>query len=335
VQLSPLTCPFDRIGVPYLDEFKDPDGSNVTTSYRWKNPYEMTPEDLTGEGQIYKYGPFENSLQYMTSNLDEAWPSTPYPDAEDDPERQNKIYGIRKILDIIYAHPTIAFSKKDPTGAAEKETFVLRHPDLDMQNILVDDSGNVVGILDWEGCLAVPRCVGYASVPDFLRRDWLKGYSLQERPHMTTWQLDHYRKVYADAMMETGAPDAKYAAKSAMYRAIVDAVSQGSPMDLIHKICAHIPVLRLADIEELEELLGKGWPQAEEYLRAEIGKLLEPDTPATRTGEPDTPMTGTDDTTTPRSQRPLVFTYGQNGELQEIKVEEEEEDEEMEVGASE
>jgi hypothetical protein len=152
---------------------------------------------------------------------------------------------------------------------------------------------------------------------------------------MTTWQLDHYRKVYADAMMETGAPDAKYAAKSAMYRAIVDAVSQGSPMDLIHKICAHIPGLRLADIEELEELLGKGWPQAEEYLRAEIGKLLEPDTPATRTGERDTPMTGTDDNTTPRSQRPLVSTYGENGELQEIKVEEEEEDEEMDVGASE
>jgi hypothetical protein len=309
---------FDSIGAPKMCDFSTDEDSGITTSYRWKNPYEMTPEHLTSKGQIYKYGPFESSLRYMTSKLDEAWPSTPYPDAEDDPEWQNKIYGIRKILDIIYAHPTIAFSKKDPTDVAEKETFVLRHPDLDMQNILVDDSGNVVGILDWEGCLAVPRCVGYASVPDFLRRDWLKGYSPQERPHMTTWQLDHYRKVYSDAMLETGAPDAKYAAKSAMYRAIVDAVSQGSPMDLIHKICAHIPGLRLADIEELEELVGKGWPQAEEYLKAEIGKLLDlEDVPATRTGdstEPDTPMTRTD-----------VFSYEENGGLQEVKVEEEEE----------
>jgi len=267
---------FDKIGAPDMrDTFDFDDEMKITHSYRWKSPYGMKAEDLEGEGQIYQYGPFESSKEYMTSTLDDKWPTIPDPDFDYDPESQNIVLGIRKILDIVYAHPTIAFSKTDPTDPDEKETFVLRHPDLDMQNILVDDDGNVTGIIDWEGCLAVPRSVGYASVPDFLRRDWRANYSLDDLPHML-WKFEHYRTVYAEAMLATGAPDAKYTAKSAMYRAVVDAVSEGSPTDLIEKLCKHIPGLRLADVEELEMFVGKGWGEAEEYLKGEMGKLLEP-----------------------------------------------------------
>jgi aminoglycoside phosphotransferase len=50
-------------------------------------------------------------------------------------------------------------------GSEEPETFVLLHCDLDLQNVLVDDDGEVTGILDWDSCSVVPRSVGYASLP--------------------------------------------------------------------------------------------------------------------------------------------------------------------------
>lgn len=57
------------------------------------------------------------------------------------------------------------FSKDQP------ETFSLAHNDLDWQNILCDDYGNVTGIIDWEGACSRPASFGWAQVPLFLRRD--------------------------------------------------------------------------------------------------------------------------------------------------------------------
>jgi hypothetical protein len=72
---------------------------------------------------------------------------------------------------MIYAQPTVASSKIDPKDTTEDELFVLRPPDLDFQNIPVDNDGNVIGIINCEDCMAVPCCAAYALVPDFLRRD--------------------------------------------------------------------------------------------------------------------------------------------------------------------
>jgi hypothetical protein len=270
------TLSFNKIGAPDLTVPPSPGGSlNVTHSYRWTNPSAMKPEDLETSAQIYQYGPFDSSTEYMTSTIDTAWPAIPDPELADDPETQNILFGIRKILDIVYDQEPFDHSSTGDT-TYEDETFVLRHPDLEFQNILVDDDGNVTGIIDWEGCLAVPRCVGYASVPDFLRRDWLKGTSLREQPYMC-WTLQNYRQIYADAMRATGTPDAKYTAKSAMYRAVVDAVSSGAPMDLIVKLFRQIPGLRTVDVEEFEELLGAGWTKAEQFLEMEMRRLFEPE----------------------------------------------------------
>jgi hypothetical protein len=92
-----------------------------------------------------------------------------------------------------------------------------------------------------------------------------------------TWQLEHYRQVYADAMQETGAPEAKYTFKSAMYRAVADSVDHGSPTDLIKRLCVQIRGLRTTDVDELEQYIGEGWPEAEEYLDEELCKLFEPE----------------------------------------------------------
>jgi hypothetical protein len=270
------TLTFDRIGMPNL-VVPQVVGSKleVTHSYRWKAPYEMTQADLESDGQVYQYGPFDSSKEYMTAKLESAWSCAPDPELEDDPDTQNVVRGIRKILDMIYAQPTVASSKIDPNDGAEDESFVLRHPDLDFQNILVDDEGKITGIIDWEGCMAVPRCAGYASVPDFLRRDWERDFTLRDSPSIS-WELDHYRQIYADAMQEIGAPEAKYTLKSVMYRAVVDGLNEGSVLDLIPKLFAEIPGLRRTDVDEIEQFIGEGWPKGEEYLKDALEKLFEP-----------------------------------------------------------
>lgn len=90
------------------------------------------------------------------------------------------------------------------------------------------------------------------------------------------WKLDHYRKIYADAMQETGAPEAKFTLKSAMYRAVVDTLNEGSVLDLINKLFVQIPGLRMTDVDEFEQLIGAGWPEAEEGLKVELDKLFAP-----------------------------------------------------------
>ncbi|KAI4689073.1 hypothetical protein J4E81_007790 [Alternaria sp. BMP 2799] len=248
----------------------------TTVSHRWKPPYELTAEDLEGPTQVYGFGPFKKNLDYWKLNLEENWPAIPEYDPDIDQDALNMVSGIRKIIDMLHDHPTIAVSKKDPADADENETFVIRHPDLDLQNILVDDDGNVTGIIDWDNCLAVPRCIGYASLPDFLRRDWNEDFSLADSPHMPTWEIQKYADIYADAMAETGCVDAKYTRKSGMYRAIAGAIDHGDITDVIEKLFAHIPGLRMSNVVELQRLIGGGWVEGEDYIRKAIGELLEP-----------------------------------------------------------
>ena len=58
-----------------------------------------------------------------------------------------------------------------PTGA-DKPGFVLTHPDLDIQNVLVSKEGRLCGLIDWDGVAAVPRCIGNERYPSWLTRDW-------------------------------------------------------------------------------------------------------------------------------------------------------------------
>lgn len=53
-----------------------------------------------------------------------------------------------------------------------EKPFVLAHPDLDCQNILVNDDGSLGGIIDWDGIAAVPHCIGSQSLPKFLTQDY-------------------------------------------------------------------------------------------------------------------------------------------------------------------
>jgi hypothetical protein len=268
---------FDCIGMPIFTDGSRKQPPRAVHTFRWKPDALLTPEDINSDTQIYEYGPFLSTSEYMSAKLDSRWPLHSAADENFSGGYRELRAGIRKVLDIVFSHPITNTSKSPTANTDDPETFVLRHPDLDFQNILVDDNGNVTGIIDWDGCLAVPRCIGYASVPEFLRHDWLPGFDLLDTPHMG-YQLEHYRQIYADAMAETGCPDARFTQKSAMYNAIGDLFNcQGNPADLVMKILLDIPSLRRTNLDQFLMFLGDDdiWPEAEEWLTKEIGKLLE------------------------------------------------------------
>ena len=88
-------------------------------------------------------------------------------------------------------------------------SFVLTHPDLDYQNVLVSDDGTLQGIIDWDGVATVPRCFG--QYPLWLMADWdpwsynwdFKTSELRDdfgSPEHSPQKLAYYRTMYGRFM---------------------------------------------------------------------------------------------------------------------------------------
>lgn len=60
-----------------------------------------------------------------------------------------------------------------PDSQYDGAPFVLSHPDLDSQNVLVDPKTfNITGFIDWDGAHIGPRLGGFARYPAWITRDW-------------------------------------------------------------------------------------------------------------------------------------------------------------------
>ncbi|KAF3032030.1 hypothetical protein E8E12_002473 [Didymella heteroderae] len=195
-------------------------------------------------------------------------PGDPAP-GEDRPmmtEDDQKVLGTAKFFDIVTFHPVFQSTASD--------TFSLRHSDLDLQNILIDDDGNVTGILDWDGSLAMPRCVAHAAVPHFLELDWY-GDAALHTPFLP-WRAGHYRSIYAAALLDARNPDVQFTSKSHMYQAVFAALYEGgNKQDVMSRLLKEIPGLQIDDWE-VKYLLAKGCKMTEDMLKKELGKVLEP-----------------------------------------------------------
>jgi hypothetical protein len=172
---------WDQIGMPcfMLGEMTDCYNKPccrlpATEYYKWT--------DANDVHKAEERGPFTSTSEYIQQYKDNRYSST-LDDKADDEEWYYTELGFHKIIDIILSHP--AFNPDPADG------FVLQHDDFDLQNILVDSEGNVIGIINWDGSLAMPRCVGHAAVPMFLRNDWLPN-TLERAPFMG-WRLLYYR----------------------------------------------------------------------------------------------------------------------------------------------
>ena len=148
--------------------------------------YYAGTEELNIGEFLCEAGPFDNEKGFLLSLFDQNPPSTTSYE-----EGQNQI--LRLFVDWILCDNV-------------EKPFVLCHPDLDLQNILVDNEGNVVGLIDWDGVATVPRSVGCAY-PKWITRDWNpydynypdRGYGRREQPPQ---ELNHYRQVYTGFLEE-------------------------------------------------------------------------------------------------------------------------------------
>lgn len=89
-----------------------------------------------------------------------------------------------------------------PQGPEPK--FVLKHPDYDLQNILVAADRSVIGIIDWDKVFTEPRCNGNEQYPLWLMSDWDPAYLV----HTSNWipntkeELLRYRAMYQNFLTE-------------------------------------------------------------------------------------------------------------------------------------
>ena len=137
-------------------------------------------------------GPYSNATDYFRSMLDKH-------QQKEDPFSQGESQVLRLFLDWI--------PKEVPF---ENETFVIAHPDFNLQNVLVAEDGTLQGLIDWDGVSTVPCSVG-CLFPKWLTLDWDPanytygidlGCKYQFRHHSPA-KMKHYRTLYARFIEES------------------------------------------------------------------------------------------------------------------------------------
>ena len=147
------------------------------------------------DGVICERGPFICPKAYFLSNLDRSDPAF-----RADAYERGTDMSLRLFIEWAF-----------PDSQDHDRQFVLTHPDLDVQNILVADDGTLTGLIDWDGVASVPREVGCAQYPLWLMRDWVPlryKYDIQEGKPCTDAGYEEsspaetasYRAVYAQLM---------------------------------------------------------------------------------------------------------------------------------------
>jgi len=260
------TLTFDAAGT--LDFDSDPENPTIGPTYHWKTVGEManlSQEDMGTPASTTRIPPFPSSTEYFSTALEHNWPLRTDP--------LSALSNGRRII----MQAILSSAPFSPFPCA-KESFSLRHPDLDLQNILCAPTGHVTGLIDWDAARAAPRCLGFAALPVFLTRDWAPGFEVDAEIHMP-WELGEYTRVYARAMLGYSA-DGRFTAKSAVYEACNAALYGGSlggsVGGFVRKVLGEMEgTRRLGDGDVLRHL-GEGWALGEMRIGREVRELVEP-----------------------------------------------------------
>ncbi|KAL9132085.1 MAG: hypothetical protein Q9217_000121 [Psora testacea] len=168
---------------------------------------------LDGEevwGTTSTIGPFETTRSYLLDKLDDL----EVPEAQAWTKAENAL--LRLAID------------STPQSLDRNGKFTLGHPDLNYQNIFVDDDGNIKGLIDWDGMHTLPRALGFARYPSWITRDWdpvKYGYGLPDsREEDSPEQLISYRREYATALANLQLPPADYSVDDTRLSQILEAI---------------------------------------------------------------------------------------------------------------
>lgn len=261
--------PFTQIGIPTY-KTDDPDLDDI-----YDQPeLEELPVDKYYVWPFYdsfrsiERGPFASTQAYIQNSRKNEELSSAGPTKKLSFGALQEV-GVSKIFDIVFSHPVFQ--------SCPDETFTLRHSDLDAQNILINGAGEVTGILDWDGSISMPRCVGGAAVPHFFERDFYPNAAVNSL--ILSWRSNHYRSVYAAALVEAGNVDARFTTKSHIYQAGFAALYEGGDRHhFVERLIQMLPDV-LMDVDDFKALVGKGCNVTDAMLKEELWKILDPELP--------------------------------------------------------
>ncbi|KAL1960932.1 hypothetical protein VTO42DRAFT_5916 [Malbranchea cinnamomea] len=151
-------------------------------------------DDYDGSYIFCTVGPFSDAKSWFICMLDRREP----------PKHEfgaGVLEALRLFIDLVFPDSGHLPETEDDAQ------FVLSHPDLDIQNVIVSDDGSLLSLIDWDGVGTVPRCLGNEAYPTWLTRDWDKAkYAFDENaapgPDCPNYrenspsELEHYREVY-------------------------------------------------------------------------------------------------------------------------------------------
>ena len=156
---------FDKIGSIMED---DAGSTFIDPTYDWH-------ENEDGSVQVQSSGTFDSVSAYLQHH----W--VPIPKKNEWSRAQ------KKVMDSVLPH------------LDSRNIFVLCPPDFDSQNIMVDEQGNITGLIDWDLAQTMPRFVGYARYPSWITRDWdplVYGWPIMSDSEDSPEALESYRAYY-------------------------------------------------------------------------------------------------------------------------------------------
>ncbi|KAI9875617.1 MAG: hypothetical protein M1830_008204 [Pleopsidium flavum] len=253
---------FDKLGTLYF-ETETTQNPQVGSMPAWDEGELL---DVNAERRFMgMVGPFDTSqdfLKYQLRRFDKVKKLIPYQ------------LGVGKLLSLLIDY--LPFSSKSTAATDPPETFVLSPPDFNFRNVLVDESGKLTGILDWDNVRTVPRYAGWASYPPWLMMDWQPFWGEGDGKDSAA-DYERHRRFYAEKIGQLlhGSGDYKYTLKSHLFNSIVsacgDSMSDSFVVQRILKI-----VLGDEYDYDYEERIGKGnWDSEKEaMLREKVRELL-------------------------------------------------------------
>jgi hypothetical protein len=148
---------FDKIGS--LQFNNGTDSIEIGPCYRWDDS-QIGDENYGKKIAIKQFGPFNTSQSYL-----EYFVKHNECTGQQDPLKLG--IGSQELLAMMI--PCLPCPRK---CFLAREKFVLSLPNFNPQNIMIDERGNLTGIISWEHVQTVPRFLGYSSFPSWITRDW-------------------------------------------------------------------------------------------------------------------------------------------------------------------
>ncbi|KAJ7739875.1 kinase-like domain-containing protein [Mycena metata] len=160
------------------------------------------------------------------------------PDPIGDPSPSTYIFLQRKISDQLHEASDTrvisdlqllrTFASMLPNPEFDGAPFFLAHPDFGYQNILVDEEGNVTGIVDWDGACVVPRQYAFARYPSWITRDWdplLHGYCEASAVKDSPETLSRFREEYLAVFSRLNPAHGRLTQHSHILEAVIIAIT--------------------------------------------------------------------------------------------------------------